>query len=82
MSGLFSPSQIFNNVFSSAQNALRVIGGAKFAPPPDFDNFELDPQATADVYTFYAGATLLRTITINYTDASKETILDGSVVDP
>ena len=36
--------------------------------------FRSYPSATQEVYRFYEGTVLIRTITINYTDATKENI--------
>lgn len=73
----FSLTQIFNRAFS--QEAIRVIEGAEFAPPPNYDNFTQDQTTLTDVFKFYDGVTLLRTITLTYTDASKETLASGAV---
>lgn len=73
----FSLTQIFNRVFD--QEAIRVIDGADFAPPANYDNFTLDQTSLTDVFKFYDGVTLLRTITLTYTDASKETLASGAV---
>jgi hypothetical protein len=64
----------------SGETAVRVSLAAGFAVPDNADNFQVAyPSSTQEVYTFYSGVTLLRTITINYVNASKEKIMDGSV---
>jgi hypothetical protein len=47
--------------------------------PCGADNFTVDyPSGTQEVYTFKLGATTVGVFTVNYTNATKENILDGA----
>jgi hypothetical protein len=49
-------------------------GGAAGLNLPVYDYASLASGATTDVWTFKSGGTLVATVTINYTDATKATI--------
>lgn len=45
-----------------------------------WDNFSVTyPSATQEVYVFKLGSTTQQTITLNYTDSTKEFLLNGAV---
>ena len=54
---------------------LSAVENVNAAVPAYYTNgFVSYPSTIQEIYTFYEGSTLLRTITINYVDASKEKI--------
>lgn len=63
---------------------VQVLGGTiitgSAAIPASYDNGTLTlPSATQEVYKYYSGVTLLRTITINYTDSTKAVISSWTI---
>jgi hypothetical protein len=63
---------------------VQVLGGTiitgSAAVPAAYDNGTLTlPSATQEVYKYYTGATLVRTITINYTDSTKAVISSWTI---
>lgn len=63
---------------------VQVLGGTiitgSASVPAAYDNGTLTlPSATQEVYKYYSGATLLRTITINYTDSTKTVISSWTI---
>lgn len=62
------------------ETAVRIADEARFAAPPEADSFQVDyPSNTQVVYTFYQGVTLLRTVTLTYTNAAKDELESGVV---
>ena len=60
---------------TTVMRQLPSIEEANAAVPAAYDNGAVTyPSATQEVYRFYEGTVLIRTITINYTDATKENI--------
>ena len=56
-----------------------VIGTA--AVPPDYDEAEVSyASATQEIYIYRKLGNIIRTVTINYTDASKNFIADWSIL--
>ena len=66
------------------KQALDMSNAALFSAPANSDYFSVaTPDTVTEIYSFKSGGsggTLLRTITIVYTDATKAVILSGTVV--
>lgn len=63
---------------------VQVLGGTintgSASVPATYDNGTLTlPSATREVYKFYTGATLLKTVTIDYTDSTKAVIASWTI---
>jgi hypothetical protein len=62
------------------QTAVNVIALSNFEPPKDADAISATyPSSTQEVYQYRSGGiagTVLKTVTINYTDVTKEFIQD------
>lgn len=68
----------FKNV--GGNTAVRIADEARFAAPPEADNFTVSyPSNTQIVYEFYQGVNLLRTVTLTYTNAAKDELSSGVV---
>lgn len=73
-----APNQIFRRVFDDPAEALRVIPFGGFYAPSTFDAIVATyPSAISEVYTYKdggTGGTTVMTITVTYTDSTKEFI--------
>lgn len=57
---------------------VNVIGSALDVV---WDSFTVDyPSTTQEVYSFFSASSLVKTITLNFTDATKENLSSGSKV--
>jgi len=67
----------------NGETGVRVATQDVFGAPLSSDSFTVEyPTATREIYKFRQGGitgTVLKTITINYTDASKTEILNGAI---
>ena len=69
--------------------AVRVVGSIgeanPFAPPSATDTITVTQGATTDTYNFRQGGpggTILRTVTLTYTDSNKDCLSQVNVVNP
>ena len=70
---------IANDPQSDGRRALRVNVTSPTVPG-DYDNGSVTyPTPTQEIYKFYKGATLLKTITMNYSDASKSDLVSWTI---
>jgi len=79
-----SPKQIAQKVFDDSDDTIRTKSGLSvFSPPIETDAFTLDlTSATQEVYKFRSGGiagTVLKTVTLNYTDSTKDDLLNGTI---
>lgn len=62
---------------------FKVMDQNSFAPPNGTDSFTVTyPSATQEVYQFRSGGiggTILKTVTLNYTDATKTALTNGVI---
>lgn len=66
---------------TTTMKTLSSIEVVNTAVPVDYDNGSVSyPSTTQEIYRFYEGAVLLRTITINYTDITKANIDTWTIV--
>lgn len=57
-----------------------AVATANAAVPADYDNGTVTrPNPTTEIYKFYKGASLLRTVTLVYTTASKQDLSSWSI---
>jgi hypothetical protein len=57
-----------------------AVHSIQMGVPPDYDNGTVTrPNNTTEVYSFFKGATLLRTITLVYTNANKKDLASWSI---
>jgi hypothetical protein len=62
----------FRNIDGDTAVAVSLVG----AIPSDYDEGTVTfPSATSTAYSFYKDAVLLRTVTLNYSDSQKETLI-------
>lgn len=78
-------SDVFITNFPASQDVVVTAFPEinKFAPPQDADYIGATYNLTSDVYVYKVGGssgTLLKTLTITYTDSTKENILSVEVV--
>lgn len=68
--------QIVQKVYDPNNEALRVVPVSGAIVTEAYDYIEVDyPSATQEVYTFKtggAGGTVVATVTVNYTDSTKD----------
>lgn len=56
-----------------------IVGTA--AVPPDYDEAQVSyASATQEIYIYRKNSNIVRTVTINYTDSSKQFIADWSIL--
>ena len=75
---------------SSGETAVRVVGDMTvdsnpFAPPGNTDTITVTQGTTTEVYNFRNGGpagTILRTVTLTYTDSTKQCLSQIDVVNP
>jgi len=57
-----------------------IVAAVNAGVPPDYNNGKQTSSTTQDIFEFYKDAALLKTITLNYTDATKETLSTWTIV--
>lgn len=75
---------------SSGETAVRVVGDMTidanpFAPPGNTDTITVTQGSNTEVYNFRQGGpagTILRTVTLTYTDSNKDCLQQVDVVNP
>lgn len=81
---LLSPSQIDQFTYDADNEAVKVVPVAGQIVTDKYDYISVTyPSATQEVYEFKtggSGGTTVATVTINYTDASKDFLLNVSKV--
>lgn len=65
--------QILNRAFDETTNSLRSFGGDLITQA--YDRVDVSyPSSTTEVYTFRASGVVISTVTVTYTDSTKENI--------
>lgn len=65
---------------TTVMRQLPSIEEATAAVPASYDNGTVDyPTTTQEIYRFYEGSVLIRTITVNYTDSTKANISSWTI---
>lgn len=72
-------SEPVGNIPIGDRRAL-IVASVNAGVPPDYNNGEQISSSTQDIFKFYKDAVLLKTITLNYTDSTKETLSTWTIV--